>query len=64
MEIQEILDDMDNDKLIAEFNEAKIACQLAAEQEKNSEWHESCFAAILVFVGEIEKRGIDLRTLH
>jgi len=32
----------------------------AAEKENNSEWHGSCFAAMILFCQELNRRGLKL----
>lgn len=39
-------------------------CKLAGATEQNSEWHESCFAACVVFSQEMSRRGLHLNKLH
>jgi hypothetical protein len=38
--------------------------QIAANMEHNSNWHESCFAAAVMFAQELNRRGIEMRTLN
>lgn len=38
--------------------------QEAANTQRNSEWHDACFAACVVLSQEMTRRGIRLRPLH
>lgn len=36
----------------------------AAVESPNTEWHEACFAGLVVYVGEAERRGLTISTLQ
>lgn len=63
-EIADHLSDLDDDALKAAFKEAENDLAEAAAQQPNSEWHESCFAALMIYGGELAKRRIFLGTRH
>ena len=63
-EIREMLDALSNAEVVAKLDEAVKDCEEAAKAERNSEWHDACFAGVMVFGQEFLKRGIDLRVLH
>jgi hypothetical protein len=64
MNIEEHLAGMTDAQLIAAFKEAESDLKKAATEQPESEWHQSCFAGLLVFAGELSKRGIRLSPLH
>lgn len=46
---------------------AKLDLEHAANSEPDSEWHQSCFAAVCMIAQELVKRGIkgpDFKPLH
>lgn len=45
-------------ELKSAFDEAKIDLENAANTERNSEWHEACFAAVIILAQEIARRRI------
>lgn len=51
-------------QLIDLFNEAKLDLAKAAEDEPESEWHQACFAAVIMVSQEASKRGLKLTTVH
>ncbi len=63
-EIDEYLADMTDEQLKSALTEAKDDLMKASRQHLNSEWHQSCFAATLLFSDEMNKRGIRLTPLH
>lgn len=63
-DIQDQLSEYTDNELINEFKEAIGKLEAAAENEPNSEWHESCFAATFLFAEEMGKRGLSLNTAH
>jgi hypothetical protein len=62
--IQGYLDDLSDEELKAAFHVAYADCMEAGEKEKDSEWHQSCFAGLLTYSTELHKRGIVLGTKH
>lgn len=46
--------------LLDAVKEACADCNEAAEDDANSEWHESCFAAVVVLTREIQRRALNL----
>jgi HEPN domain-containing protein len=55
---------MSDDELRAFFDEAKADLTAAARDEPESEWHQSCFAAVMLAAMEAQARGIKLATVH
>lgn len=50
------------DEQLKEFSEQVYAdLEKASIEENNSEWHESCFAVMVVVAQEATRRGIKLR---
>jgi hypothetical protein len=58
---RDMLANMSDAELMAATQEAIDDCGKA---ERNSPWHEACFAASVVFSQECSKRGIRLKPLH
>jgi hypothetical protein len=46
------------------LEEAKRDLQNAARDEPESEWHEACFAGVLVLAAELQSRGLSASTVH
>ena len=59
-EIQNYLDSLNDDELRANAKTASFDLQAAAENDRDSEWHGSCFAATVLYAQEMTKRGINL----
>lgn len=47
-----------NTQILGMLAQAELDLEKAATEEKESEWHQSCFAAVFVLIGEVAKRGI------
>lgn len=60
----EYLAGLSDAELNAAADEAMSDLQEAAAQQNESEWHEQCFAAVILFGMELKRRGIDRRTMH
>mgnify|MGYP001612920045 CR=1 FL=1 len=52
------------DELIAWAKTANEDCIEAGSTERDSDWHQACFAACCMFSKEMTRRGIDMRVLH
>lgn len=63
-EIQEHLESLTNEELLAKLEEAKSDLAIAAATERDSDWHAACFAGVLTYALEVQERGIDTRTLN
>lgn len=61
---QEMIQNWSNQKLREEFDIAVFALKDAAEKQNNSEWHQSCFAAVMVMAAEFSARGIKINAIH
>lgn len=64
MDIKEMIEGWSNEKLREEFDIAVVALKDSAENQNNSEWHESCFAAVLLMGDELAARGIRINPIH
>lgn len=64
MNIEQYISDLSREDLIAKFDQAKQDLEEAATSQRNSEWHQECFAACLLLGDEMRKRKIDLRILN
>ena len=64
MDTQEYLSGLSNEELMAKIGEAKYDLGRAANEEPNSKWHQSCFAAFFMMAQEAAKRGLKLSTVH
>ncbi len=58
------LDSLSNEQLLEAFETAQADLAQAAEKEPNSEWHESCFAALFIYCTEIGRRGLRRQAIH
>jgi len=58
--IEDYLKTLSDDKLLDKLTLAGVDLQEAAEKQKNSEWHEECFAGYVVFCNEAKKRGLSI----
>lgn len=63
-QITEHLSELSEEALKSAFKQAESDLAEAAAQQPNSEWHQSCFAGLLIYGGELAKRGIFLGTRH
>jgi hypothetical protein len=61
---QEHLDGLSDAELVSALKIAKEDLAKAAATQRNSEWHESCFAAVYLFADEMGKRGLKAETVH
>lgn len=57
-QIQEYLSALSNDQLFVEMDKAYDDCMKAADEEANSEWHQACFAGLMTYAYEAQKRGL------
>ena len=67
MNTQEIVDhlsELSDGALRMAFAEAESDLAKAAAEQPNSEWHEACFAGLLMYGGEMAKRGIFIGVRH
>lgn len=64
IDTEEYLASLTDKELINAFEVAKVDLREAADTEQNSEWHGSCFAGVLVFATEVQKRGLSICTVH
>lgn len=64
VEMRAMLDEVTDAELVLMLDEATNDCSEAAKSDPNSEWHQTCFAAVWMLGQEFLRRGIDLRTLH
>lgn len=46
------------------FEEAKRDLEKAAQNEPESEWHQACFAGVMIYALEAAERGISFQTIH
>jgi len=56
--------DLSDAELIEAANTARDDLAKAAADEPEGEWHQACFAGVLVYAGELQKRGLKLATFH
>ncbi len=61
---QEHLAGLSDSELVAAMEQAYADCDKAGKEEKDSEWHQACFAGLMLYVFEINKRGIVVGTRH
>jgi hypothetical protein len=41
-----------------------MTLQKPAAGQPNSEWHEACFAGVLIYAAEMQQRGLKIETVH
>ncbi len=58
MELQEHLDSFDDQGLLQALETAREDLEIAARDQNESEWHQSCFAAVMVYANECVKRKL------
>lgn len=63
-EMQEYLATLSDGELKVALTEAHDDLMKAADEQPNSEWHGTCFAATLVYSQEMNRRGLKLATTH
>jgi len=56
--------EMTDAELRAAFAEAQDDLAVAARDEPESEWHQACFAGVMVYAAELAERGLSVSTLH
>ena len=61
MDAQEYVENLSDADLEREYQEANDALAKAAQDEPESEHHQACFAATLIFIYEMAKRGYQMR---
>lgn len=49
---------LSDDQLLAAFDEAREDLAQAAHDDSNSEWHQCCFAGVVIYAQELSDRGI------
>jgi hypothetical protein len=60
----EHLDSLSNDALREAAITASDDLAKAAADQPNSEWHEACFAGVLIYAAEMQQRGLKIETVH
>jgi hypothetical protein len=64
IDIETHLANMSNDELMAATKQAHLDLESAANDHPNSERHEECFAGMVIYAGEMAKRGLTIATTH
>lgn len=64
MDIENYLSELTDEQLIAAVKMAETDLANAASENPNSEWHQSCFAGLIIYAGEIRKHGLKVATVH
>jgi len=64
IETNDYLRSLNDKELKAAADEAYADLIKAADEDNNSEWHGTCFAALLCFCNELNKRDIKTSTIH
>lgn len=64
MDIQKHLKALSDDELIAATEQAHKDLKKAADEQPESEWHQACFAGLITYAGEVQRRGLAMQTLH
>lgn len=63
-ECMEEIAELSDDQLLVAFNEAREDLAKAAHDEPNSEWHQCCFAATVIYAQELLDREIRPQPFH
>ena len=64
MDIQQHLNSLDNDQLLAATEVALGDLQLAVKEAPDSDRHQECFAGFFIYAEECKRRGIKTVTIH
>ena len=64
MSIAHLTGSMTDSELLAWFDTAKKDLKQAATDERNSDWHDACLAAVLSLSQKMNKRGFNDQKLH
>ena len=62
--INEHLASLSDAGLLVAAKEAQSDLEQAAREEPNSEWHQECFAGLVIYAAEMSARGLKLATVH
>lgn len=57
-QIKQYLDSLSNSELLGNFFMAKTDLEKITKEQSNTEWHEACFAATILYLQEANKRGL------
>ena len=63
-DVAEHMSDMSDSELLEAGRTALDDLATAAIDEPGSDWHQSCFAAVLIYAEEIQARHLTLATIH
>jgi hypothetical protein len=64
MSSKEYLSSLSDDELREHIVMAKVDLTVAAEDSPESEWHQACFAGLVMLAQEASKRGLTLASAH
>lgn len=64
MDIEKFMDSLSDEQLIAHAKECESDLKEVSTHNPNSEWHEACFAGMMRFAQELNKRGLKLVTIQ
>lgn len=59
-DIEGYLAGMNDEQLVDATKEARDDLVIASREQPDSEWHSSCFAAVLIYSKELHARGLKL----
>lgn len=59
-DVEVVLASFSDEELHAQAMDCRNDLQKAAEEQPESEWHEACFAAMLIYAKEMNRRGLCL----
>ena len=63
-DISELVAEMTDDELLCAASTARDDLAAAARDEPESEWHQGCFAAVMIYGIAMQERGLSLATKH
>jgi len=58
MDIDKYLKSLTDNELIKKTDMCQKDLELASGEQNNTDWHQECFAAMIVYGGEMRKRGL------
>lgn len=64
MDAREQIATLTDEELRTAINEASDDLKKASKDEPESEWHEACFAAVILFSQEMSRRGLFNRKIQ
>ena len=64
MDIQQHMNQLNDNELLAEIEQAYKDLKQSAEEHPESERHQECFAGLFCYAQEYQRRGLKTVTIH